>query len=133
MKRRTSRRASNAIEFALTLPVYLFFIAGVVDYGWYFNQQMVTTMVARDAARACSLVPLGDQVEPVGEAQGQVSLEIADLQGTTDCTLTGTAPDQQVSCNVQVTFEPLLGLTPVPAAFDETVVMRMAIQPGTGP
>jgi len=123
------RRGNNAIEFALTLPVYLAIISGVADFGWVFNQRMTVTMVARDAARAASLVALGAPVEASGEAQGAASLAAVGLTGTVTCTLAGTSPDQEVTCNAVVPFTPLIGLVSVPPILQSQITMRMEEQP----
>ncbi|MEZ4321456.1 MAG: pilus assembly protein [Myxococcota bacterium] len=124
-----TRRGGNAVEFALTLPIYVAILSGVVDFGWYFNQRMVVTMAGRDAARAASLVPLGGNVETEGEAQGNASLQASGLSGTVDCTLAGTSPDQEVSCSVTVPFVPLIGLAPNPNDLLSRITMRMEEQP----
>lgn len=127
--RTSNRRGNNAVEFALTLPVYVALLSGIVDFGWYFNQRMAVTMVARDAARAASLVELGGLVESEGEAQGQASLAASGLSGDVDCTLAGTSPDQLVTCAVTVTFQPIIGLAPSTDTVAGMLTMRMEEQP----
>lgn len=128
-RRRRQRRGSNAVEFALTLPVYLALFFGITDYGWYFSQRMKSSMVARDASRAASLVPLGEDVESAGEAQGTTSLAAAQLQGTVDCVLAGSSPEQRVTCTTLVSFVPLIGMVPVPDNLNAALTMRMEEQP----
>lgn len=117
------------MEFALTLPVFLALFFGITDYGWYFSQRMKTSMVARDAARAASLVPLGEQVESAGESQGAASLAAAELDGEVSCELLGSSPNQQVTCTARVPFQPLLGMVPTPGNLDAALTMRMEEQP----
>jgi Flp pilus assembly protein TadG len=52
MSPRSSRRGSQAVEFALVLPVLVLMIGGIVDYGWYFTQSLTVVAAARDGARA---------------------------------------------------------------------------------
>lgn len=139
MTRRKQRRGSYATEFFFTLPVFVGFVMGIVDYGWFFNQHMAVTMVARDAARATSLEPLptaggsDDPANAVGVPQCTVSLQAAGLptSGTPcACNLVGIgAPDQAVTCTVTVPFTPLLGLIPTPANLTAETTMRMEEQP----
>ena len=117
------------MEFALTLPIYLALFFGITDYGWYFYQRMRSSMVARDAARAASLAPLGENVASVGEAQGATSLAAADLSGTVECELMGNSPEQRVTCTTLVPFDPLIGMVPVPANLNAALTMRMEEQP----
>lgn len=127
---RQTRRGNQAIEFALLMPILLVFIGGVVDYGIYLNQRMSVTMVARDAARAGSLVRVGGgNVEAAAEAQGTASLAVAGMTGTVDCALTGISPDQAIRCDVDVPYVPLLDLVPLPAALETNLTMRMEEQP----
>lgn len=127
--RRRARRGNNALEFALTLPIFGAFLTGVVDYGWYFNQDMAAAMVVRDAARAASLAPLGVDVASAGEQQGDASMLVAGLEGTTTCVLSGSKTDQEVSCQITAVFEPFLGLVPLPSRLEASVTMRMEEQP----
>jgi uncharacterized protein (UPF0333 family) len=39
------------VEFALVLPILLLFIAGVIDFGWIFHNQLAANNASREAAR----------------------------------------------------------------------------------
>ena len=49
--KRTSERGQALAEFALVLPLVLFFIAGIVEMGRAWNVKQVVTDAAREGAR----------------------------------------------------------------------------------
>ena len=60
MRRRPGRnaprdRGAAAVEFALLLPILLFLIFGIIDFGRALNAQVTLTQAAREGARLASL------------------------------------------------------------------------------
>jgi hypothetical protein len=54
--RRTPRdRGTAAVEFALVLPVLLFILFGIIDFGRALNAQIVLTQAAREGARLAAV------------------------------------------------------------------------------
>ena len=45
------RRGSQAVEFALVMPVFVVLLAAIIDFGWYFRQCALVQDAVRDAAR----------------------------------------------------------------------------------
>lgn len=123
-----TRRGSNALEFAVALPIYLVVLAGTLEMGWFFNQQMTVTMVGRDAARAGSLTLVGE--DPVQEGQAHATQDLADagLTGDVACALRGADPDMRLACTVDVPYSGLIGLTPLPGTVHAESVMRLEEQ-----
>lgn len=39
------------VEFALVLPILIFLIAGIIDFGWIFGNQLLANNACREAAR----------------------------------------------------------------------------------
>jgi hypothetical protein len=52
--RRNRQRGSIAIEMALVLPLFLFFMGGIVDMGLLFWEKHVITNATREGARAAA-------------------------------------------------------------------------------
>lgn len=52
---RSDSRGSELIELALTLPILLFVLAGIVDFGLLFQRYEVVTNAAREGARVAVL------------------------------------------------------------------------------
>ncbi len=46
------RRGANAVEFALTLPIFLLLLGGIVDFGWMFYYKAALNSAVYDACRA---------------------------------------------------------------------------------
>lgn len=60
MRRRPARnaprdRGAAAVEFALLLPVLLFLVFGIIDFGRALNAQITLTQAAREGARLAAL------------------------------------------------------------------------------
>jgi hypothetical protein len=47
------------VEFALTVPLFLLLLLGMLEYGYYFYVASSATTAAREGARQCTLVALG--------------------------------------------------------------------------
>ncbi len=54
-KRNSNERGAALVEFALSLPLLLVVIAGIVDFGFVFQRYEVITNAAREGARFASL------------------------------------------------------------------------------
>lgn len=54
-KRARSERGAELIEFALVLPLLLFIVLGIVDFGFLFQRLEVVTNAAREGARIAVL------------------------------------------------------------------------------
>jgi Flp pilus assembly protein TadG len=48
-------RGAVLVEFAFTLPLLLFVLVGILDFGWVFQQYQVVTNAAREGARMAVL------------------------------------------------------------------------------
>jgi len=56
---RRSESGAEVIEFALTLPLLLLVVLGIVEFGFVFQQYEVVTNAAREGARLASLSTYG--------------------------------------------------------------------------
>lgn len=82
----TRGRGAAAVETALVLPILLFVLFGLVDFGRMYNLQLKLTEAAREGARAAT----------VGQsASGRVTSFMAGT--TTTTTVTYASPDGSVS------------------------------------
>lgn len=52
---RRSESGAELIEFALVLPLFLFITAGIIDFGFVFQQYNVVTNAAREGARLAAV------------------------------------------------------------------------------
>ena len=75
------RRGVAAMEFALTLPVFLFVVLAVADLSYFISALYDVQRAARDGCRLGSVTlegsgtPTGDIIRAAAEAQAKVVLE----------------------------------------------------------
>ncbi len=126
----TGRRAGAAVEFALTLPVLLLLLAGVVDYGWYFFVQSAVLNAAKDAVRMGVVAEAGEDPGDLAEQVMTDVLEDAGLPCTGTCTVTGSiaviSGYRLLEVEVIRPFEHIVGLIPTPAS--NAVSYRMLLE-----
>lgn len=136
LKQRRQRRGANALEFALTLPIFFSFFSGIIDCGWLFFQQSALDSAVHEGCRR------GATLDP-----GVNNINLYTLQSTTDTAITsamsqaGVAcvdcgveirqlysyPATSLRCAVSNTFTPLIGVMPV-NTLTSVAVVRMEIQ-----
>ena len=78
-----SRRGANAIEFALTAPVLIFLILGIMDYGWFFLNRILLESSTARVAYVGSIV-IGDEAMTQGDIalmQGQSTWDNFNIPG----------------------------------------------------
>lgn len=138
MSPRRNRRGGNAIEVALTMPVFLAAIFGLMDYAWYFYNEAMTIEATRQGCRIGSVVPgsntptpeqtaynyINGELQALGITQGSTSGNTASSFSTTggekinvyiDPPLTGTSVvPHMIQCDSYITFRPLVGFVPTP-------------------
>ena len=44
-------KGSSAVEFALTLPVFIILVIGIIEFGWYFFVQHTLQYATREGMR----------------------------------------------------------------------------------
>jgi Flp pilus assembly protein TadG len=112
LNRRRPRRDSGAaaVEMALVLPLLLFVVFGVVDFGRMLNAQLTLTQAAREGARAAALGQSAD---------ARVQAAATNLSGVTSTVTTcpaggSVSADAVVTANLNFTFvTPLAALAPL--------------------
>lgn len=55
MRRRRNEDGAAAVEFAIILPIFLILAFGIISFGVGFNQKLVVTRAAREAARTMAV------------------------------------------------------------------------------
>jgi Flp pilus assembly protein TadG len=55
--RMRSERGAELVEFALTLPLLLLLVLGIIEFGFVFQEFEVVTNAAREGARIGALIP----------------------------------------------------------------------------
>lgn len=49
------RRGQALVEMALTVPILLILLIGIIDAGWIYNHQLILTNASREGARVGAL------------------------------------------------------------------------------
>lgn len=125
MIRRTRRRGANVIEFALTLPVFLLMIFGLIEFGYFFGRQAVLDVAILEGTRAGAIVDpaTGADLEAIAEAR---IAEIASLMGGGSCSydcidqvVDLVLPDddyalRELVCDARCDTPGLIGMVPLP-------------------
>lgn len=62
-RRARRERGAVAVEFALVLPVLVFLVFGLIDFGWMINRDTQINNAAREGAREGSLNPVAAEIK----------------------------------------------------------------------
>jgi hypothetical protein len=128
--RRSRRRGSEAIEFALTLPWFLLLLSGVMDFSWYFFTTWRLSASLREGARIGSVTPEAD--DPVGVAEDEAETRGGDYglvwTATPTAEVVGDPPQRRLELTGSVEVTKLIGLVPMPGIATNTVVYRLEDQ-----
>ena len=131
------RRGASALEFALTLPIVMVVLTGILEYGWYLFQLSNVVHALRDGTRIGVTVPLDDDDGPVLRAENHAR-SVLDGLGVpcTDgggCIVQGTIATigdiQAMTVSIEVDYSPIVGLLPTPALLRGDFTMMMQEQP----
>jgi Flp pilus assembly protein TadG len=119
------------VEFALILPILITLFAGIVEWGWTLNQQMMVVQAAREGARAGVATPRDDDPAGAAEARAVQSLNDMGLKGSAavvTANITGVYPDELLQVNLALPHEPIIGLVPIPVDLKAALTMRLEEQ-----
>jgi Flp pilus assembly protein TadG len=125
------RRGSNAVEFALILPILITLFAGIVEWGWTLNQQMMVLQAAREGARAGVSTPRDDDPESAAQTRVVQSLNDMGLKGSAAAVtvnIIGAYPDELLQVDLALPHEPIIGLVPMPVDLKAALTMRLEEQ-----
>lgn len=126
--RGATRRGSAAIEFALVLPVLLVCVLGVLDYGWYFYNEMLVLSAVKEGTRYGAATPRTNDPAGVAAARVRTTLNTYGLPGGTAyvaSALKGVKPDTTLQVTGTLPYVPLSGFVSVPGSLSATMTMRL--------
>jgi Flp pilus assembly protein TadG len=81
-----SERGAELIEFALTLPLLLLLVLGIIEFGFLFQEYEVVTNAAREGARIGALIP------SAGYTTGNATTRITDYMAAGGLDLAQATP-----------------------------------------
>ncbi len=120
--RHLSRHGASAVEFALTLPILLLVVMGIVELSLLMHRSYTVTRVARDSCRVGSGVlegvePTGDLIETSAEEHATFALEAADIDCGAGCDVEATWYEadgwMMLWVDVDVPYDPFTGMLPM--------------------
>ena len=118
------------METALAAPLVLVLLLGVIEWGYYFDQQSSVAAIALDAAGAGSRVlstanPTGVAHDRAVDALASAGFSTADAVVTTS---TGVASaGATISVTITLPYEPISGIVPSPAFLRGAATVRKQV------
>lgn len=129
--RTASRRGANAVEFALTFPVFLLVFFAVFEFGMFYMHRSVAESAVIEACREASILdPNVISLEDV--ALKMMSLDIKFLGQKCDriCAVvdSGSPPFRRLECSIAFKYEPILQVIPTPELVSVKSIARLEWQ-----
>lgn len=78
------QKGQALVEFALVMPILIFFLLGVAEFGWLLNAQISITSAAREGVRAAAVLPTTEAARLTAAQNASINA----LTGTSGVTLT---------------------------------------------
>ena len=118
LKLREPRKGTAALEFALTIPLFVVILAGIVELSWMGYRYVNVLTSVTWGCRVGSVIE-GDGTSPhpatmfaKSSIESKLNGTMFDCSGGGDCTVTvtnvNTAPLQSLVCKADVLHTPLL-------------------------
>ncbi|CAN5517777.1 hypothetical protein BH20ACT2_BH20ACT2_22650 [soil metagenome] len=119
MRRRRGDDGAALVELAFAIPVLIALVMGIIEFGWWFTQDLDVRHAAREAARLVAVDyrpdPAGDQVadlvaevcDRIDDRGGvSITLDLPPASGSADLGEAG----QRVTVTVEKPYDSLTGL-----------------------
>lgn len=133
--RARGRRGANAIEFAMTLPIFLAIVLGLMDYGFLFAMQASLDNATVLSCREGAMIDweVGD---PIDTAENQFAIRSSLACNGASCTFLAEdlssgdydVPNRTLRCTGTRVMVPLTGFVPYPATIQSVSYYRMEWQ-----
>lgn len=100
-----SRKGQALVETALTLPILLLVVMGIIEFGRIFNAELIVSNAAREGARYAALHSTDAQIQTTVQNltptlnQNNISVIITPQQASRT---SGTAATVEVDYNLQI-------------------------------
>lgn len=118
---RGREQGAALVEFALVLPILLLLLLGIIDFGFYFYNDLQLTQVARDAIR---YVSVGKVAEANATIAGATLISTTINTQSIDAGSTGTEATVTLTATYS-TITPLPGLAGLDTEFPINATAKM--------
>lgn len=144
-RQRRNRRGTNAVEFALCMPIWFAIIVAIMDFSWIFYQGTALDAATNRGCRAGSLVDPGENdanIDEVNTVATDVMRDVlikSSLQVDTcdDCLVSthtsGSPPNRSLVCEATRDVQPLIGFFVDVQQLSSTQVARLEWQREAAP
>lgn len=92
LKHLKNEHGQAMVEFALILPILLLFIAGIIDFGWIYHNQLSANNASREAARYIAIHYYFDNMDSTTATNKAFSI-INDYTNLTDLVVDTIIPE----------------------------------------
>ena len=122
---RRNRRGANAIEFALTLPLFITMTFGMMEFGYFFSRKALVNSIIGKACREASLVDSNNPPAAISGSCGgggdgcieyQAEQTMTQLMAngglsctTCDATVSGSVPEKRITCTIDTPHQDITG------------------------
>ena len=130
------RSGANLLEFALTLPVFISLMLGMIEFGWFFFQKAALDAAVHIGCRQGAVLDPGTNDTALATNLAITEQDIKDVMqenGVTcdNCTVAivdlYNIPARSLACTVSQQYTPLVGvISSIP--INSRAIVRMEIQ-----
>lgn len=93
------------VESAITLPLMMLLLLGIIDFGLAFSAQATASQSMRDAARYLATLPGGAACSTWAQTNAKNLAVYGNISGSGSALVTGWLPDGGTDNNVTVTMD----------------------------
>ena len=142
---RRSRRGSNAVEFALCMPIWVALVAAIMEFAWVYFQASSLNAATNIGCRAGSLIDPGENdvnLETLNTVATEAMKNVLmnNSLNNDDCSscvvtvsTTGDPPERTLVCEASRQVHPLIGMFVDTKTMTATQIARLEAQRAAAP
>lgn len=129
MKR--ARGGAVAVEFAITLPVLMVLLVGVIEWGWHLHRRVAVVQAVRDGALAGCVVQDPTEAESIAVERTEAALDAAGFtsaDATVEANSSVEATGDVITVSASVPYTSIFKLVPVSDTLVAESTFRLVVQ-----
>ncbi len=143
--RRRRRRGSNAVEFALCMPIWVALVVAIMEFAWVYFQASSLNAATNIGCRAGSLIDPGEgdtnlQALDAAATDAMKNVLVNNSLSNDDCSTcvvtvstSGAPPERTLVCEASRQVHPLIGMFVDTKTMTATQVARLEWQRAAAP